>query len=192
MRKGGSKPKGGAAEREVARLLSLWWTDGETDDIFYLTAGSGARQTVRRKQQKETANSAGDLSYLDVSGKLLIDHFLFEIKRGYNKILDIMSIADASTARKADIILHWLEKAEEERRDNKRSFVALIIRRDYKEYCITIPVELVTHLSQFAALPTPVKTLRLQERYLMMPLQEFFLWVQPHQLKVLLSSLAQP
>lgn len=76
--------KGGEFEREVCKMLSVWWTDGERSDVFWRTAGSGARATVRRKAGQETANSNGDIGALDPIGEPLISNCLFELKRGYN------------------------------------------------------------------------------------------------------------
>jgi len=76
-------PKGGDYEREVCKQFSLWWSDGKRDDIFWRTAGSGGRATIRAKSKIATANSSGDMCYLDDIGKPFIDYFLPEIKRGY-------------------------------------------------------------------------------------------------------------
>lgn len=77
------KNKGSKFERYVAKKLSLWWSDNERDDIFYLTSGSGARATTRKKKGIDTANSSGDIGTLDLIGKPFIDTFLIEVKRGY-------------------------------------------------------------------------------------------------------------
>jgi hypothetical protein len=177
MRKGGSKQKGSAAEREVTRMLSLWWSDGRDDSIFYLTAGSGARQTNRRKCGIDTHNSAGDVGYLDVSGKPLIDAVLFEIKRGYNNTLDILSIADAKPTRKPNIILQWLDKAEQERAENKRQYVLLILRRDYKEYVIIMSHAFEDKLAQeIGSFYMGLRTVSIMNEYTIMPLEAFFEW----------------
>lgn len=80
--------KGSGFEREMCKDLSLWWTDEDEkrDDIFWRTAGSGARRTIRQKNSKlKTANSAGDMACLDPEfGKELIDFAVFEFKRGYS------------------------------------------------------------------------------------------------------------
>ncbi len=188
MRKGGSKPKGASAEREVAKMFSLWWTNGEADDIFYITAGSGARQTTRRKQGKDTANSAGDLNYLDIDGKLLIDSVLFEIKRGYNNTLDLLSIVDAKRGKKPNILLQWITKAEQEREENNRQYIFLVIKRDYKEYFILFPVGLSSQLAYLSSRIRVDKTIIIQHEYILMPLEDFFIWLSPDNLKVFLKS----
>ncbi len=75
--------KGGEFERNICKQLSLWWTENERDDIFWRTAGSGARHTTRQKKNISTENSAGDVCYIDQLGKPFIDYFLMELKRGY-------------------------------------------------------------------------------------------------------------
>ena len=75
--------KGSQFERDICRELSIWWTQGERDDIFWRTSGSGARATTRAKKGDATANSAGDIGYLDEIGKPFLDYFMVELKRGY-------------------------------------------------------------------------------------------------------------
>jgi hypothetical protein len=47
--------KGSSFEREIAKLLSLWWSEGMRDDVFYRSHASGGRFTMRRKSGKDTA-----------------------------------------------------------------------------------------------------------------------------------------
>jgi len=84
MRRGGGSSKGSSFEREVCKQLSLWWTKGEREDIFWRTAGSGARATTRAKSGKTTARSYGDVIAIDPIGDPLIKEVTIEIKRGYN------------------------------------------------------------------------------------------------------------
>jgi len=78
--------KGGQFERDVCKELSLWWTEGERDDIFWRTSGSGARAKTRSRQQnKTTAYSYGDVTFTDPIGQPLIAKCILELKRGYGK-----------------------------------------------------------------------------------------------------------
>jgi len=43
---GRGKGKGSAFEREIAKDISLWLTDGKRNDCIWRTAGSGAKSTV--------------------------------------------------------------------------------------------------------------------------------------------------
>jgi len=84
------KNKGNTHERLVASQLSLWWTDGRQDDIFFRSASSGGRATQRAKKGQTTANAAGDLAAMTKEGQEFLDFITVEIKRGYNTI----SVAD--------------------------------------------------------------------------------------------------
>jgi len=78
--------KGSAYERTLAKELSLWWSVGERDDLFWRSSQSGGRATQRAKQGKKTANACGDLCAQDAAGQKLLDLFTIEIKRGYNTL----------------------------------------------------------------------------------------------------------
>jgi len=78
-----SKAKGGAFERDVAKRLSLWYSNGKRDDVFYRTASSGGRATMRFKKGQHTANAAGDLSHSDSVGETFLKCVAVEIKSGY-------------------------------------------------------------------------------------------------------------
>jgi hypothetical protein len=82
-----SSQKGSAFERKICKQLSLWWTQGKMDDVFWRTSGSGARAAVRGKAGKgSTAGGYGDICAMHPIGRSLLEKFVFEIKRGYNKI----------------------------------------------------------------------------------------------------------
>ena len=104
--------KGGAFERSISKKISLWWTDGERDDIFWRTAGSGGRATVRRKQGKATANAEGDICAIDPIGQPLIDLVAIELKKGYNS-WNIKSLLD--TNQKEPQLLQFISQCERER-----------------------------------------------------------------------------
>lgn len=78
-----SSSKGSRFERHICGLLSRWWTYGKRDDVFWRTAGSGARATGRAKRGKKTANACGDICHVDAIGSPLTYVFAFELKAGY-------------------------------------------------------------------------------------------------------------
>jgi hypothetical protein len=78
--------KGSAYERTLAKELSLWWSVGDRDDLFWRSSQSGGRATQRAKKGKKTANACGDLCAQDPDGQLLLDMYTIEIKRGYNSL----------------------------------------------------------------------------------------------------------
>lgn len=81
------REKGFEYEREVAKKLSRWLTDGATQDCIWRTPGSGARSHVL--QGSAAAQTAGDLMLLDPSYPVARDFcetFVVELKR--RRILD--------------------------------------------------------------------------------------------------------
>lgn len=148
--------KGPKFERTICKMLSLWWSEGERDDIFWRTAGSGGRATVRRKQGKETANSAADMMSAHEDGKPFTKVCLSEIKRGYSdrhKVvknkksgkygvrktkggLDFLTIIDKLDNTKESEIIAWWRKAESERIATERKYSLIIFQRDQKKACI--------------------------------------------------------
>ena len=82
----GNPGKGSSFERDFARKLSLWWSDGQADDWFWRVGGSGGRATQRAKSGKGTANGCGDIAAQGGDGQKLLDLFTFELKRGYNSV----------------------------------------------------------------------------------------------------------
>jgi hypothetical protein len=134
-KKGGKGPrKGSSFERRICKELSLWWSGGERDDIFWRTAGSGARATVRGRKGQTTANSEGDLAALDPIGEPFLQVFHVEMKRGYPKGFDFLGIIDrpksyATPKQKKDTIFGWWDKIKEETRINGK-IPLIIFQRD--------------------------------------------------------------
>lgn len=83
-----SKQKGGSFEREVCRRLSLWVSEGKSDDLFWRSAMSGGRATVRGKKGQKTASGQGDITAVTRKGNLLTDRFVIECKHYKDMGLD--------------------------------------------------------------------------------------------------------
>jgi hypothetical protein len=75
--------KGGEFERDTSRVLSLWWTGGEREDIFWRTSASGARAKSGALAAKQTKYEHGDITFTDPTGTPLLDLLVIEAKRGY-------------------------------------------------------------------------------------------------------------
>ena len=113
------KQKGAEYERQCAKRLSLWITNGERDDCLWRSALSGGRATLQQRKGKVNKSQTGDLSSIDSCTQAFIDSFLIEIK--FYKDLDITSgfvkgkgvlksfwkklIADAALARKNPMLI---------------------------------------------------------------------------------------
>ena len=122
--------KGGEFERKMAKEISKWWTDGERDDIFWRTAGSGGRATVRAKQGKSTAGGCGDLTATDPSGFPLIDLCTIELKKGYNA-WTLKELIDSN--KKNCELLGFVQQCERERKEADIECWLLITKQDRKE-----------------------------------------------------------
>jgi len=140
---GKKSKKGGGYERNMCKLLSVWFSSSilneRREDIFWRTAGSGARATVRKKIGLDTANACGDVGALHEAGSKFIDICNIELKRGYKEI-SVLNIIDSVERKNAapPIILKWFNKTIEEAINHGRKHPILIFRRDRKVSCIVL------------------------------------------------------
>ena len=74
--------KGSNFEREICKCLSVWWTGGKRDDVFWRSSQSGGRATQRTKKGQKTFGSYGDIAAVDPIGQPLLKMFCIELKRG--------------------------------------------------------------------------------------------------------------
>ena len=143
------KGKGTEFERQICKDLSLWWSDGQREDIFWRSATSGARATVRSKVNKTTFGQYGDIQATDPIGQPLIELCNIELKRGYGGA----SIADVLDTPKGRMPLWrlWLKQALEDQANAQRDYWALITKRDRRQTVIFIPVALLFVLREAGA-----------------------------------------
>jgi len=203
--------KGQDFERDTCKKLSLWYSNGEREDYFWRTAGSGARATSRFKKAKSTENSAGDVGYLDISGKPFIDYFMLELKRGftkkrrknYEKIKAAIAINDSenkalkravkeNNSKGIDVLDfidsngsvlldEWWNKAEKECIQAGRKEVLFIFKRDGKKPCVMM------HQLFFATLcavfDEGTELIMIHNKYVIISLDRFLEWVTADILK---------
>lgn len=146
MKKGQSKSKGTQYERDICKKLSLWWTNGKRNDIFWTTSGSGSRATRATKMK---AKQFGDVCAIDPKGDHLIDLFTIELKRGYNNKtpFDILDSRDKT----------WLSWFEDIQRDHERAGSLawwIISKRDRRKELVTIPEHLDLQIASIQNLQT--------------------------------------
>lgn len=142
-RKGYGKSKGSSFERKICTILSLWWTDNERDDVFWRSAGSGARATVRRGIRTE--GHAGDVCYTDPIGKPLIDLVTIELKRGYKDAVFSQAI-DRPENSKASQWETFVRQAEQSARDAGSVSWFLIQQRDRRRALLFMSCEFWEHI----------------------------------------------
>jgi len=133
--------KGSAFERQICKELSLWWTDGKRDDIFWRTSGSGARSTTRAKTGKSTFEQDGDIQAIDPIGSPFTQLFSVEIKRGYSwDLLDLLSPKKRKTTHP---IISFLEQAEASALQGGSMYPMVITKQDRKPTIVIVPSQFV-------------------------------------------------
>lgn len=132
-----SKAKGSSFERDICKKLSLWWTHGQRDDIFWRSAGSGARATNAHRMGGYVSNAEGDISYSDSIGKPFIDFFCVELKAGYSNwsVMDLLE-----TNQKVTQFEKFWEQVSESALHCK-AFPLLIYRKDRKNVIVAFDFE---------------------------------------------------
>ena len=137
-------PKGSNFEREICKLLSLWWTDGKRDDVFWRTSGSGARATTRSKTKQRTFGQYGDVQATDPIGQPLIDVCTIEIKRGYSKSTFADLVEDSTTANaKPCMYEKFIKQAKRDCEKANTCCWLLIVKRDRRKAIIIFPIDLL-------------------------------------------------
>ena len=188
MTKGHSK--GSSYEREICKLLSMWWTDNERDDIFWRTSISGGRAKTRQKAGKKTFGQYGDIQATDPIGQPLIDLCLIEIKRGYGSA-SFMDEMDRK-GKKESIWGEWFSKMEKDIKTAKIPFWILIVRRNRKKALIFLPRalrQILVHVSSGLSTCLPSVFLNLKNNYIYgTTLENFLKYINPEAIEKLSSE----
>ena len=197
-------PKGGEWERDLSRALSLWWTEGDRNDLVWRTAGSGARATARSKTGQGTAGGAGDLMATHPDAAPLFQYWLIEAKRGYartepNKSINVLYWLDRPVGTKVPKLYSWWVKAEAERAQHNRCETAIFFRRTGKRACVLMRMGAFAELGAFngeyrgtvldirpgweGAQKTPL---------VIVDMEGFFAWCPPETIRLIVEQRAQP
>lgn len=134
------KGKGSSFEREMCKVLSLWWSKGRRDDIYWRTAGSGARAKVRSKTKQTTFGQYGDIQATDPIGQPLIDLCTIELKRGYSTstFADLLEPPTRDDS-KPGIFENFILQATMDSKNAKTPYWMLIVKRNRREAFVLIP-----------------------------------------------------
>jgi hypothetical protein len=181
--------KGGNFEREVSKDLSLWWSNGERDDIFWHTGGSGSRFTSRRKQNKDTAYQGGDITFTDPIGEPLIKMFSIELKTGYGskrkskaqrrKVITNWALMDFLDSNQGLPIFgeFWAQSLEDAELSGREPL--LIFRRNMMKRCIALWLTTFEIIVGVNPKPSDINLLILSVDWgdvIVLPLEPFFEW----------------
>jgi len=151
--------KGSSFERGVCAQLSLWWSKGESDSVFYRTGGSGGRATRRGRKGKQTVNHCGDVQASDPSGMPLLKLCTIELKRGFNTatlhdVLDAPAREGRNVSQKWQ---QWIDQAIESAKHAGSMGWMIVARRDKRRAACFMPESVFLPL--FEARETPVAPL---------------------------------
>lgn len=133
-------------EWKCCRAISLNITDGESDELFCPSRGSGSIATKRIKAGKNVLTMQGDIGLADARGKIFLDLFSLESKLGYmgkRKTdkgivkttwgpLDILDSAQDKTTLQE----FWEQTIDDASKVNKEPL--LCFRRNNRSTCITM------------------------------------------------------
>lgn len=153
------KGKGGAFERDLCRDLSLWWSRGKRDDIFWRTSGSGGR--AKRRSGRSTFGQHGDIQATDPIGQPLIDLVTIEAKKGYNRstphdAIDCLPRHSAKHGRSVHHLQEWerfVEQAKEDSGNAGTPHWILIHKRDRRATIVFLQWRFFRRIAKLVDLP---------------------------------------
>jgi hypothetical protein len=87
VKPGTGKKKGSSFEREIAKQLSLWLTQGRREDVLWRSAMSGGRATVAHRKGKNV-RQCGDLCAVGPEGHEFCEKYFLELKHVKKLALD--------------------------------------------------------------------------------------------------------
>jgi len=183
--------KGDNFERECCRYLSLWWSDGEKDDIFW----RNRRRITSRTKAAE--RQMGDIAAVHPEGIPLTELFNIEIKTGYAKTKhgkkfkisnwDILDLIDSTKPKGRKVFWDFWEQTKTDAELSQR-IPLLIFSRDYHVPVVGIYGRDLNKLAYFVGTPffnqiiiffkteLPIKLIRLED---------FLIWASPGAVKLL-------
>ena len=155
--------KGQSFEREICKLLSRWWTNGERDDIFWRSSNSGGRAKTRSRQGKRTFGGYGDVQATDPIGQPLLDLCTIELKRGYSNST-IGDVLDAKPNAKPQQWELFVQQVMEDQTNAGVPYWLLITRRNQRMPLVFMPVAFMQALGE-AGVPCNLRLAEPSFRY---------------------------
>jgi hypothetical protein len=175
--------------------LSRWWTQSLKEprtDIFWRTAGSGARAKTRGRKGLTTANSDGDIIAIDPVGEPFVDLVTTELKRGYSRDT-IADLLDKPPKAALQTYEKWILQAEESHRQAGSYSWMIVHQRDRRLPLVLVTRKLLGALTVWRKvldLPTAAVTFRMPNSDLLgdivvLTLDSFLAQVSPERVKEL-------
>jgi len=130
--------KGSQFERKICKELSLWWTSGKRDDVFWRTQNSGGRAAIRTRKGKSTSGQYGDIASTDKISAKFTRLFTIELKVGYAKHT-FVDLFDLPAHRKQSTFEGFLEQVGLDKKESKTPYWMLISKRNSRDVLVFIP-----------------------------------------------------
>ena len=135
-RKGSGKAKGSSFEREISKRLSLWWTGGESSQVFWRNSGFLSRAGDRVEHQY------GDVHAIDERGKWFVKNINIELK--FYKDLRVLDVVDKPGKEHVTLLDHWKQCCRDATGSKREPM--LIAKRNFAEPFVVCHVELAERL----------------------------------------------
>lgn len=148
--------KGSKFERDISEKLSMWWTEGEREDVFW-RRDSGARAKRRSRQGKNTFGAHGDICAVDLIGLPLTNICTIELKNGYGKwsLLDVIDKPPMRKNQKNETLqpfeIFMQQVVEDANAVN--TYPVIIGKRDKRQPFILIPRTMQKQIYKFYESP---------------------------------------
>jgi hypothetical protein len=126
-----STSKGFGFERELAVAWSKWFTNGDREDVFWRTSGSGGRAT---RNTQLTRYTHGDMAPIDPIGYPLCDRFNFEFK--FYKDYTLLGVLHP-VGPDRDWVQFWTKTCWEAEQSSR--YPLLVTKRNHGKPCIWLP-----------------------------------------------------
>ena len=140
--------KGSAFERKICKQLSMWWSDGSDDAVFWRSDSSGARATSRGKKGKKTFGQYGDIQATNPIGQPLIDCCCIELKRGYKK-WSFLDTIDKGKRNVKQVVEKFFDQVLKDRQASEAVWAVLIAKRDRRQPIIAIPKSMFLQIHDY-------------------------------------------
>jgi len=187
--------KGDSFERDRSRALSLWWSDGERDDLFWRNRTRITSNTPNKERQ------LGDLTTVHTDGIPFIETFNVEFKIGYSKTRkgvrhkvipwDLLDLIDG----KGRVFIDFWDQTTSDAFLSQR-IPMLIFKRDHHSPVVAMYAMAVRRLEELNGRNTkyPFLTVNIVEHT---PIElygfdEFFRWLRPDVVKLYANILKAP
>ena len=187
--------KGDNFEREVCRLLSIWWTDGTNDDVCW------RNRTRRTSKTPKAEKQLGDLIPTHPTFIPFTGVFNVELKTGYKKtkggsrykqvpwdLLDLIDSKDEGKVFKA----FWAQTVLDARISQR--FPLLIFKRDYHTPVVAIWTSHFNKLRSIIGEPKKMDMIRIYPKnndidtIHLFAFHKFFNWLHPDAVKMIYTT----